>query len=104
MLKILQFLKNQLSTIRSTALGRLSFDLVVVALSIYILWIAGGTLYASQEALLRSIFLFSVANIVWYISRRLFVGKIDWTSDGDKWRKLLALVMLLGAYLIFARA
>jgi len=96
--------KSLVSTIRNKPITRLSFDIAVILLSAYLLWISGKTLYASQEAILRSVFLFSGANLVWYVSRRLFVGKIDWTSNGDHWRKALALVMLLGAYLVFSRA
>jgi len=63
-----------------------------------------GVLRPSQEAIVKTILLYSLANLVWYGSRRLFVGKIDWESEGDRWKKILAITMLVGAYLIFSRA
>lgn len=83
---------------------RFGFDILIVGVSIYLLWIVGRVLSFSQEAIVKTVLLYSLANLVWYGSRRLFVGKIDWYSEGDKWRKILAIVMLAGAYLIFSKA
>jgi len=86
-------------------LKRFGFDIAVVAISVWVLWkVYAGVLRPSQEAIVRTVLLYSLANLVWYGSRRLFVGKIDWSSEGDKWRKILAIVMLVGAYLIFSKA
>jgi hypothetical protein len=85
-------------------LKRFGFDIAVVVISVWVLWkVYAGVLRPSQEAIVKTVLLYSLANLVWYGSRRLFVGKIDWSSD-DKWRKILAIVMLAGAYLIFSRA
>jgi hypothetical protein len=84
---------------------RFGFDIAVVVIGVWVLWVVyAGVLRPSQEVIVKTVLLYSLANIVWYGSRRLFVGKIDWSSDGDKWRKVLAIVMLVGAYLIFSRA
>jgi hypothetical protein len=84
---------------------RFGFDITIVVISVWVLWkVYAGVLRPSQEAIVKTVLLYSLANLVWYGSRRLFVGKIDWSSDGDKWRKILAIVMLAGAYLIFSRA
>jgi len=86
-------------------LRRFGFDIGVVLIGLWVLWgLYVGVLRPSQEAIVKTVLLYSLANIVWYGSRRLFVGKIEWESDGDKWRKVLAIVMLIGAYLIFSRA
>jgi hypothetical protein len=86
-------------------LTRFGFDLLVVIVGVWVLWgLYYGVLRPSQEAIVKTVLLYSLANLVWYGSRRLFVGKIDWESDGGKWKKILAIVMLIGAYLIFSRA
>jgi hypothetical protein len=86
-------------------LKRFGFDLLVVIVSIWVLWgVYFGVLRPSQEAIVKTVLLYSLANLVWYGSRRLFVGKIDWESDGGKWKKILAIAMLIGAYLIFSKA
>jgi len=86
-------------------LGRLSIDLLVfVVLGLVAVFGLYQHMLPSQEGTLRSVFLYSLATLHWYVSRRAFIGKIDWLSDGDKWRKILALVMLAGSYLIYSKA
>jgi hypothetical protein len=86
-------------------LSRLSVDLLIfLVLGIVAILGLYQEMLPSQEGTLRSIFLYSLATLHWYVSRRAFIGKIDWLSEGDKWRKILALVMLVGSYLIYSKA
>jgi len=85
--------------------SRLSVDLTVfVVLGLVAVFGLYREMLPSQEGTLRSIFLYSLATLHWYVSRRAFIGRIDWFSEGDKWRKILALVMLIGSYLIYSKA
>jgi len=86
-------------------LSRLSVDLLIfLVLGVVAILGLYQEMLPSQEGTLRSIFLYSLATLHWYVSRRAFIGKIDWLSEGDKWRKILAFVMLAGSYLIYSKA
>lgn len=83
---------------------RFSFDIIIIAICIPLFFT--GYIFdfePSAQILMKKIGLVSVAILHWYLSRRLIIGKIEWSNEFTfNPRNVFAIVMFFTIVLAYA--
>jgi hypothetical protein len=80
---------------------RYGFDVVIAAVGLILVVSVSMVAGENLAIILRKIAAFGAWSVLWYLSRVLKVGVIDWWED-DQWRKIYAVAYMASSALVFA--